>query len=278
MKNLVLSALVVAALAGTANAQARLELRVVRQNGVPSNPVGAGVTDVDVNNSVTTTAGTTLRFELQYRVLDTDVNDIVVPAGLSSATINITSGTGTLTRAQISRAENGQTGSDLPLSPDTTGLPAPAAASGRRGLHAPFRGGLVDSNNNDLPSNGVVNVDTNADPNLYTPGNGNTLLSVTPVSISQNNQGNADNGIDNNNWYGVYSFNYTVGSANDIINVAAIADAVTGNSFGYFDDGNAVPVTSADATGASYRIVVPAPGAAALIGLGGLLVARRRRA
>jgi len=278
MKNLVLSVLAVAALAGTANAQARLELRLVRQSGNVTTPAGAGVTDVDINNVYSGAPGDVLRFELQYRVVDLDDTDDITPAGLSSGTINISTTTGTLTRAQLSRFEAQLAATTPPTSTDTSGLPTPAANSGRRGLHAPFRGGLADANNNDLPANGIVNVDTNADPNLYTPGPGNTLLSITPVSVSQNNQGNANNGIDNSGWYGLYSFNYTVGATNTFVVAAAIADPQTGNSYGYFNDGVAVPVTSQVSTGASYRIIVPAPGAAALVGLGGLLVARRRRA
>ena len=51
MKKAVLSALVVAALAGTASAQVRLELRLVRQTGTPANPGASNqVTNVDIDN------------------------------------------------------------------------------------------------------------------------------------------------------------------------------------------------------------------------------------
>jgi len=289
MKKLVLSALVVAALAGTASAQntARLELRLVRQIGTPANPGASNpvVDVVDPANTVISTSGTQLRFELQYRIFDLTPDDDNVPAGLSSSTMNITSGSGTLLRAQLSRSEASGAAND-PQSPDISGLPIgtttttdPAfsgANSARRGLHTPFRGGMANASLNDLPSNGIVNVDTNPDPNLYAPGAGNTLLQITPLAISQPNQGAS---VGNEaTWYGVYSFNYIVGGSNDQINVAAIADSQTGNRFGYFADGNPVPITSTAASGTFYNIIVPAPGAAALVGLGGLLVARRRRA
>lgn len=296
MKKAVLSALVVAALAGTATAQVRLELRLVRQMGTPANPGAANpVTDIDSNSSVTGTAGQTFRFELQYRILnlvkDADGDfvddDGILPSGLSAATINITSSTGTLLRAQLSNFEHSNgTATAIPPNPDATGIGFGGAA-GRRGLHAPFRGGLVDSNNNDLPSNGITNVDTNPDPSLFAPGAGNTLLSITPVAISNHNQGNPYIMLNSSSepdfagsdqvWWGLYSFNYTAGSANDTISAGAVADAQTGNAFGYFVDGSAVPIGSANAGSASYQIIIPSPGAVALLGLGGLMVARRRR-
>lgn len=275
MKKFVLSSLALAALAGTAVAQpVRLELQIVRQAGT----LPGVITDIDVNSTVTANPGDVLRFEMQYRILDLDTNDSIVPAGLTAATIDITSTTGTLLRGQLSRFEAQLAGAlNPPTSTDSSGLPS-GSASVRRGLHSPFRGGLSNSNNNDLPSNGVVNVDINPDPALYTPGPGNTLISVTPLAISQHNQGNPDVGSDNEWWFGLYTFEYIVGSTNDVINVAAVADPQTFNSFGYFNDGVPVPLTSGNSTSASYRIIVPAPGSVALLGLGGLLVARRRRA
>ncbi|MFN7022587.1 MAG: hypothetical protein ACK4WH_14855 [Phycisphaerales bacterium] len=275
MKKFVLSSLVLAALAGTAVAQpVRMELRLVRQDGTPPGTV----TDIDIDSSVTANPGDVLRFEMQYRILDLDLNDDIFPAGLTAATIDITSSTGTLLRGQLSRFEAQLAGAlNPPTSTDSSGLPS-GSASGRQGLHSPFRGGLSNANNNDLPSNGVSNVDINPDPALYTPGPGNTLLSVTPLAISQHNQGNPDVGSDNEWWFGLYTFTYTVGNSNDVINANNVADPQTFNSFGYFSDGLAVPLTSGNSVGASYRIIGPAPGSVALLGLGGLLVARRRRA
>jgi len=289
MKKVLLSAMVVAALTGSAMAQndARFELRLVRQIGTPGNPGSSNpVVDVaDPLNTVACVAGDTLRFELQYRIFDLNIDDDNIPAGLSSATINIVSAGGTLLRAQLSRNEGGSVATN-PVSPDASGLPTgtttttdPAFSgpnSARRGLHAPFRGGMANASLNDLPSNGIVNVDANPDPGLYAPGSGNTLLSITPLAIAQPNQGTSVGA--ESTWYGLYSFNYVCGSANDQILVSAVADAQTGNRFGYFADGNPVPVTSNNAIGGFYNIVVPAPGAAALLGLGGLIAARRRRA
>lgn len=297
MKKAFLTALVVAALAGTANAQVRLELRLVRQTGTPANPGASNpVTDVDSNSSVTAVAGTTLRFELQYRLLNLvgDANhdgvddDGILPDGFSAGTIDIRSGNGTLDRAQLSQFEHSNSDATIaPTSPDTSGVGF-GGASSRRGLHAPYRGGLSDQNNNDLPSNGLVNVDSNPDPNLYHPGAGNTLLSPTPVAISNTHQGNpyfyapGPDGLPDfshdQTWFGLYSFTFTVGSSNTDITAAAQRDQVTGGAFGYFLDSNSVPQAGNDAVGATYHIVVPAPGAVALLGLGGLVGLRRRRA
>lgn len=283
MKKVVLSALVVAALAGTATAQVRLELRLVRQTGTPANPGSANpVVDVDVNSSVTTTSGSVLRFEVQYRILnlvkDADFDGIdddgILPDGLSAATLNVSSinGTGTFNHAQLSRFEHSLAGVTPPASPDISGV-GTAPASGRRGLHNPYRGGLADANDNSLPSNGV-----------FLPG----TFQFTPVAISNTHQGNPQfdpgpnagdiNSNFDESWYGLYSFNFTVGASNTTLNVGAVADLDTGNRFGYFNDSSAVPLSSPNAGTASYQIIVPAPGSVALLGLGGLLVARRRRA
>jgi len=310
MKNVVLSALAVAALAGTAVAQpVRLEFQIVRVS--PTVPGTTAATRLTLqglpNDSVTTTSGTTMRFQLQYRILNLvpdvyvppvldDNGDVItpgyfsagdgapdsmghfpnaiVPDGLSSASINITSGLGRLQRALLSNNQNIAAGTP-PLYPDASGNQGT-----RRGLVNPYRGGMSDSNINDLPSNGITNDDSNADPALYGTGPANTLLSITPVAINSNaHQGNElFYGNPNSAWYDLYCFTYTAGASNDVINVGAIPDPQTGNTFGYFSDSNAVPLTSTNSGTASYRIIVPAPGAAALVGLGGLLVARRRRA
>jgi len=151
VKKFAVSALAIAALAGSAFGQepVRLELRIIPQTGV----LPATVSDLPQTTAGSpinfTAVGQAQRYELQYRVLDLDPSDgNNIPAGLSAASINITVSSavaGTIGRAQISRAENGQiAGNDRPQNPDTTGLPTPAAASGRQGLHAPFRGGLFD--------------------------------------------------------------------------------------------------------------------------------------
>jgi len=245
-----------------------MEFRCVRQSGTP-NVTPPGVVDEAIIANLAVQPGSTTRFELQYRILDLNLSDAIVPAGLSAASINILSSNaaaGTFTRAQLSRAEAQNAAPAVPpTSPDTSGLPT-GTASVRAGLHAPFRGGLSDSNNNTLPANGTIAA--------------NGITGILPLTISESGQGNPDAGADNNAWYGLYSFNFVAGAGGTTtITAAAVPDPNTGNTFGYFNSGAAVPLNSANSTGCTQLItVVPAPGALALLGMGGLIAGRRRRA
>ncbi len=293
MKNVVLSAMIVAALAGTASAQAvRLELRIVRQSGL----LPAVITDIDNNASVITTPGTSLRFEVQYRIIDLfpstgGADDLIYPAGLTALQFDIRSDTdGRFEKARISRNEN-LAGEVPPTSSDASGNPVPASSAGRRGLHSPFRGGMQTSNVNEYPANGTFlngNGVAVLDIDSVVPGNqagndstqGDAIQDIVPLSISQNNQGSefAASGDQSSQWYGLYSFDFIAGSSNTFVRALIDADPVTFNSFGFFNDGAAVPVTSGNSVNAAYQVIIPAPGTVALLGLGGLLVARRRRA
>jgi uncharacterized protein (TIGR03382 family) len=277
VKKFVVSALAVAALAGSALGQAqpvRLEFRIVPQTGTVTTPAGTGIVDSALTTAPgpTLTSGSVQRYALQYRVLDLDPSDAVnVPAGLSACSINITiSGAGgaggSLAAAQLTRFQAQLANTTPPASPDVSGLPTGAAAV-RTGMNTPYRGGFSDANNNALPSNGTV-----------VPGG---ITGILPLAISQTNQGNANNGIDNTAWYGLYTFNLTVGTVagNYTVTAEATADPGSGNRFGWFNDGVAVPAQSANATtGVTHFRIVPAPGAFALLGLGGLVAGRRRRA
>lgn len=276
MKKFAVSALAIAALAGTAlgqgtsTNQVRLELRLVAQTGTPSNPAST-VTSVDAAQHPDTSSGLGVarRFEVQYRLVDLDTNDAFNPAGLTSGNLRIVATGGTLERAILSRAEarNPTSGSPaLPsvatsvnLDPDNFIISGNATIGAFRGLHAPYRGGIpAPAPNNDNAANGVFSA-------------GNTVLSgITPLSLTQTDQN--DGG-----WYGLYSFNFlpTAGAGN--VAISFDADAMTGNRFGFFTDGDPVPVTSPVAQGDSATILVPAPGAMALLGLGGLIAGRRRR-
>lgn len=311
MKKFAVSAFAVAMVAGSAVAQlapVHMDLRIVRQTGgSPPNVPGSGtanaIVDVDANSSFTTSPGAVLRFEVQYRLLDNQGGANAL-AGLSGLQMDITSSTTTaaLSRAILSGAEiapsiparpprtPGQPAADPWLNPatapfrDTSGVGnnplVPPNNERGTGVHAPFRGGFSTSGDNNLPANGVISP--------------LGILGITPLTISQSNQGKAgfstrqdttdpDNPVDTDflaggEWYGLYSFLVTVGSANVDLVAHSTPDAATGNRFAFWHDGQAVPPTSTDATDGFYHLIVPAPGAAALMGLGGLLVARRRRA
>gem|GEM_PF-1576236 len=286
MKKFAVSALAIAALAGSAMGQpVRFELRLVPQSGTVTSPAGAGVIDLAATPNIGANADRTRRFELQYRVLDLDPNDAVfVPAGLAAASINITVGNttaGSFDRAQLSRFEaSTNTPTTPPSSPDLSGLPTPAAAAGRAGLHAPYRGGLSNANDNTLPANGRIV--TNAAFPAANPGGmpptpagpvTTGIMGLLPLSISQPNQGNVNIGSDNTAWFGLYSFTFTAadgfgGSGTNVtITAAAEADPNTANSFGWFNDGTAVPVTSGNAVDAIVTFSISAlspPGACCL--------------
>jgi uncharacterized protein (TIGR03382 family) len=186
-------------------------------------------------------------------------------------------GNSTLDRAVLSRFESQLAAATPPVSPDTSGNGTGTSLT-TAGLHKPFRGGIPTGGtnpaapNNGNPANGVFS-------------SGNQVISgITPLSLSQNDQGNANVGQDNNAWYGLYSFLFVVGNTASagtaVITASFDADATTGNRFGYFNDGDPVPQTSSNATLATANqiINIPAPGAVALLGLGGLIAGRRRRA
>jgi hypothetical protein len=292
MKKIVaLSAVALLAAAGAANAQstlagATLQLRIVPQTGTLGGPITDGTPGGVVNVSASDT-NRTRRFEVQYRIQGADG----VAAGLSSMQFNIVGqlvgggiGFG-LDRAQLSRFEAQLAGSTPPSSPDASGF-ASGTALTTAGLHRPFRGGIPTGGtnpvapNNGNPANGIIPVGAQA------------INLITPLSLSQNDQGNTNVGQDSNAWYGLYSFvvnipDASTGTDNNgdgfvdiLLTATAVADAQTGNRWGGFEDQNPVPQTSANAVNgvAGLHIEIPAPGSLALVGLGGLLAARRRRA
>lgn len=290
MKKFAISALAVAALAGSALGQsARVDLRIVPQNGTPGVAPGVSEDAVADTAGARVTLGAAKRFEVQYRIIDLITTDTIVPAGLSALVMNITvsnAANGTLTRAitSLSEANAGA------RPPRTAGQPAPtvvwlmgptpdvsaANPTGRTGMHSPFRGGFSDQNDNNLAANG-------------TPAPG-ALNGILPLSLSQNNQGLAgfDLSVDQDGsqrltggeWYGLYSFIFTPGAVGDFtITATATADPGTGNRFGYFNNGIPVPAQSTQAAdGLFFGRIIPAPGTLALLGLGGLVAGRRRRA
>jgi len=130
-------------------------------------------------------------------------------------------------------------------------------------MHRPFRGGIpAPSPNNTHPSNGTIAA--------------NGITGITPLTLSQPDQGNNNPG----EWYGLYSFEFAYASGGPIVFTAEfIADPNTGNRYAFFNDGNPSPVQSTSATPGTITVpAVPAPGAMALLGLGGLMAGRRRRA
>jgi hypothetical protein len=238
-----MTALTIALIAPSAWAQARLELRLRAQDGSPP----ASVTDIG-GSSQWFGAGPRLRFELQYRIVDTDAADGSSPCGLAAATIfiNSTQQIGidlwTLERAQLSRFEAQGAWTTPPTSTDNSGLPTGAMASAT-GLHMPFRTGIAPPlPNNDAPANGTAS--------------GHAITGISPRGIApgQGPCGAADTGA----WFGLYSFDVVAPQsllADITISALAVPDPGTGATFAYWDAlDNPVPRQGSDATVATGTV------------------------
>lgn len=264
----VVGLLALAAIASPAVAQSfRLDLSLTAR--AVSGPSGSEtISDIQTGGSINAVAGTTYRVELRYRIADLTA-DTTGSRGLSSANIGFSRTGGGSNFASI--LSNQQASSATWQNPDTSGLLTPVDDT--TGLIGEFRGGLV----------------ANSDPANAGGGALGNSWSIVPLALSAvpGNQswtsGNpsAANTNSNTNTWAIFSFDfvYQGGTVNFV--ASALADAGTGNRFGYFartgSSNNPIPQTSSAATDGSISFV-PAPGAAALLGLGGLVAARRRRA
>lgn len=282
----VLSAMAVLAVAGAAQAQtgaaaaATLRLRIVPVDVTSASPLNLAFQGDNVHNTVgASDTNRTRRFSVQYSISEGAGFEFFI-ASLASLQMNITSSVsgGSLSSLSFDRSAltrnqgGGASTSQAPATPTDTSGNTIGATAGVTGLHNIWRGGLSPATaaGNALPSNGTI-VPTGI--NL-----------ITPLSLSQRDQFPANNP---SAWYGLYDFEVTVGDgvgggSSVTLNLAvnAVADAQTGNSWGAYEDQDPIPRTSANSVGgtASFDIAIPAPGALALVGLGGLVAARRRRA
>ncbi|MCC6320808.1 MAG: peptidylprolyl isomerase [Phycisphaerales bacterium] len=247
-----------------------LQLRIVPQTGGfgPGSPL---TTAGPVNGPVslgTTPQTRLMRFRVDYRIQDLDLNDNIHPAGLSVAELNIVgAGTGTtsdttVSRATISAYENFPGAAPPPGPTDTgfdgnTGDDATAAdANGRAGLVGPFRNGMPDQNDNNYPTNGTIS--------------GLSINRITPLTLTQTSQGligfddtsgNPAFPLTGDEWYPLYVFMITAGedSAGSVVFSASFpSDSNTGAAFGYFSDGLSVFRTSRLAYSASITVNIPA--------------------
>lgn len=269
---------------GEAVAAATLKLRIVPVDVTSASPLNLSYQNDNVHNTVLATdLGTnrTRRFSVQYQIQEGAGFEGAI-ASLASMQFNITGSIsgGTLSnwgvdRALLTAAQARTSGTPNSVGPvpatdasgDTTGTFA-----GVTGLWRTYRGGLSPATaaGNGLPSNGTLAADG--------------IYFITPLTLSQLNQFPADGA---GNWYGLYDFNVIVGDNNGpgevtvTLDVNPVADAQTGNAWGGYEDGDVIPRTSQSFMGGRAQFAVeaiPAPGSLALIGLGGLIAARRRRA
>ncbi len=256
-----------AALAAPAFGQFRLDLTLTARE-----VNGSGeVIDLQTGGQINATVGSTYRVELRYRIND-GTADTIGSRGLSAAEIRFNrSGTGA----------GAQTSSYLTFhqfdfntiqNPDASTISTEGDGPAT-GLIAAFRGGLVANTDAANAGGGAL---------------GNTWI-VTPLAISAPGHNSwasgpnpsAANTNTSTTVWALYSFDFTYGGGEVNFSASANADPQTGNRFGFFTrtggTNNPVPVTSQLATDGTISFV-PAPGAAALLGLGGLIAARRRRA
>ena len=147
--------LIAAATLSPAQAQpARVEMRLVPQTGTPPDCVRD-----DTTFPTRVSQGIFKRIEAQFRIIDLDLTDQLVPAGLTTMMVDIKlfpPEAGTLDRALLSRFETAQAGSTPPASVDCSGLPTNAFGAST-GIHRPYRGGIgppAPGNNN--PVNGTL--------------------------------------------------------------------------------------------------------------------------
>lgn len=274
-KSVILSAAIVAALAGSALAQS-VEFRIMQR---PAGGAGQATGDVSSTENIK-------NFAVQARVVGGSASQ-----GLGNFSFNIVmdgeaESNGTLTRIRTSNADGTYNNNTANNPNQTVGQGGLAGQySYLAGLSAAF--------------NGVLNANSGAwtqtafqDIGLVTGAPiGTGLLAVTDVDgdgAPDTGTNAVDSTIANTyfgaggNWVDLYRFRYTVTNfAGRTVNVG-----LTGLSAQVFTNlqesgGNWGPdaptsITAVSGTGTSFN-VIPAPASAALLGLGGLVAARRRR-
>lgn len=258
-----------AAMASPAIAQNfRLDLSLTARS--VSGPSGSEtVQDIQTGGIVNATAGTTYRVELRYRIQDLTA-DTTGSRGLSSAAINISqsgSGTGNPSRSFLTFDQTGTV--NIPAGgTDSSGITT-FGDGPNTGLISEFRGGLVLDTD---PANGGPNGLGQIVPLALSAFGNNSWASGNPSAANTNS---------NTNVWAIYTFEFVYQGGTVNFLASAQADAGTGNRFGYFartgGTNNPIPQSSNLATDGGISFV-PAPATMALLGLGGLVAGRRRRA
>jgi len=280
VKKIVLSALALVAAAGVANAQApnfRLDVNLF---GRQYSPVDADLitqaTNVASGVIVSNAAGSNniIRLEGRYRLFGVGSTNGVYGAGttaqssggLAAASLNLASSLslspGSLrAAASANPATSFGTSATFPNPQDIDTTNAP-------GLYAPFRTGVfidvpagtgLGNSNGDFSANGLTNI-----------------LPIT-TSAPDHRSGSSSNGL----FWGLFAvdFNPTGLAAGQY--TFTVSQTGVAQYYPRIGTANASAAIESQGgfQGSSFTVsVIPAPGAAALLGLGGLLVARRRRA
>jgi hypothetical protein len=276
VKKIVLSALAVAAAAGVANAQT-IELRWTERHG--QTMIGPGATPVagDTASGVGTVSDATLFLTLEARVVGGTTSGISTFGGDVTSTdpynpVRNTGGNanGFFSGAadasapgfNVANARATSTFSPNFVGPWVNGDGDPLASG--RGIFNPYRQ--------------VANLGNAAQGIVDSVGETvNAARSVFGNMAQADFDANAGNNFGNQGFITLAVFRY------DVTDLTARNLVFTWNGFvtafnGY--DAGGLPIEVASPEGSvSYTVsIVPAPGAAALLGLGGLIAARRRRA
>lgn len=243
MKKIVaLSALALAATAGSSFGVATLETRFLAQVTTGS---GATYTVDNVAGPLSFPAGSTVRLTLQYRVNDPASTSTTNPRGLVGANFDLlASGPagGTSSRSVL-------TGDGTFISGEAYGNPGTANtdtypyveanADGFTGLHNVYRGGLSDPDGGGpLTADDALSNGTFAGRNVT----GLVPLSLSAASFPQNT-GTAGNPT---GWFGLFSFNFTNSGATGDVTFRfqpAVTTANPNGQFRYWKRGTTSPVT-----------------------------------
>jgi hypothetical protein len=228
----------------------RLELRIVPQSGVPGvlcvyddppTPLGTA----DPPREAWASPNIARRFEVQYRLIDTDASDGVSPAGLQSATLNIlaaSSTAGLWGRALLSISEgqpDAAAASTPPEPIDCSGLPIQPALR-PRGLHQPFRTLLTGADPSEDTDNGA-----------FSPAGLSTIAATAAGPPHQ--QAGA--------WFGLYTFEFTPSATfTGSLTITAASAPSLGAAYRWYDTLGVIhPVAPASPpTSATITVRVPA--------------------
>lgn len=293
MKNLVLSAAMVAGLAGSAFGQIdptrfQLELGLVGRAYSSISPGTSEVaTDISSPLSVSSTGADpntrTVRLEIRYRIVVTNSTtgnytsggSTFASAGLSSVSLDLTStralsATGDLHAAQIST----QAVANSYANPDTLDL-----TDGNLGMYNPFRTGVfadvppgtgLGSSNGTYAATGLTNI----------------LPIATSAPGQRSDVTGGPSGLANGRIWGLFAVDFTVPqnapAGSYTFHLQQNAGSLDWLFFPRTGTANASAAINGTGgvtfTNSSFTVnVVPAPASVALLGLGGLVAARRRR-
>jgi len=264
VKNIVLSALAVAAFAGAASAQNTIEFRWVERNGQTS--IGPGAVPAAAANTLSATDATIwLVLEARLNTTDPTIRGLAGGAGAVRTTDLQANNAWKLTGS-------GRINS-VASAVSSPGFVFPTALPTQRGIFEPFR--LVANLGEvatGVPDDATVSATLANIGQIAFATGGSAIGALIDLDATEAQFGR-------NNFIPIYTFQL------DFTNLAVRSVVFTSDiaftAFSTFDINN-IPNSVSGVTSLpvpSYTVsIIPAPGAAALLGLGGLVVARRRRA